>query len=252
MRSLPLLVFVLIAVEPCAASAQVDARARAAFVLVLDAADALTRVEPQPADANGQLRAWDRLWRARLDRLLRRPPVRAQCIAPRDCAEREVCELVAWMSGAAADVLHARGEMLRDPNDWLGGGPREGVAAMAHALALRRLVADDAARRRRARLSCEDLPMREEYASARRSSDATEPDASAVHLRRLREAGETRLLLAFAQGGLAGLAAELHQRLAQAPPPPPSVPELPPRAGAEVDESELTDAPSRSDVQATP
>lgn len=247
-----LLPVVAIGGVPARSHAQGAVRARSTFATVLDAADDLARIEPQPADANGELRRWDRRWRASLDRLLRRPPVRAQCIAARECAAREACELVAWMGGAAADVLHARAGMLRDPNDWLGGGPREGIAEMAHALALRRLVADEAARRRRARLSCEDLPMREQYASEWRSSDAAEPDASAGQIRRLRDAGEARLLLAFARGGLPGLEAELRRRLAQAPPPPSNVPEAPPRADAEVDESEPPDAPSRPDVQARP
>lgn len=251
-RCVLLAAIIAFSASPAHAAAQNVGRARSTFATVLDAAEALARVEPQPGDANGELRGWDRRWRARLDQLVRRPPVRAQCIASHDCAAREVCELVAWMGGGAGEVLHARGGMLSEASDWLGGGPREGIAEMAYTLALRRLVADEAARRRGARLSCEDLPMREEYASPWRSSDATEPETSAGHLRRLREAGETRLLLAFARGGMAGLESELHRRLAPAPATQPSVPAPSRSAEPEPDASELLpEVAPRSEVRAT-
>jgi hypothetical protein len=161
--------------------------------VVLDAADELVAIDPQPADANGALRRWDAAWRARLDRLHRRPPVRAQCIAPRDCTAREVCELVAWMGGAASAVLSARAGMLRT-SDLAAAMGDNVLVEMAWSLAVRRVVADEAARRRGARLSCEDLAPSEMV-------NSWSSDAVVVRLQEMRSQGDVSGLLAAARDG---------------------------------------------------
>lgn len=104
----------------------------------------LLALDVQPADANGAVARWDRAWSVRVARAGR--ATRDACFtSSHDCGvlERDVlmCNLVGDISAARASVFTRDDDA--DPHD---------------PIAWRRAIADEAARRRAARLSCEDMP----------------------------------------------------------------------------------------------
>ena len=174
-------------------------QARSTFTTVVEAATALAALEPQPADANGSLRAWDRRWRRRLRQFSVRSAHTRCAFAPDSCAEREECALAPGL--VAFQVISARDAMLGDLH-------QHSVFVAAETLAARRLVADEAARRRRAGLSCEDLPSSLDIGDRRAVEALHAPSGFAE----LRDAQDVQALLALAHGGPSGLRALLEER----------------------------------------
>ena len=180
----------------CAASpaqAQSLMQEREGFVTVVQAARALIEADVQAADANGAIRRWDRRWQRRLERVQRRRQRLRRC-EPRSCAVVEVCKLAA--SSAAMFVLGVRSRVLAAPDEW-------SLGSVAKTLASNRMMADEAARRRRAGLSCEDIqdPLSEYRDSAESTGIAGD------HLLDEVRVGDVEAYLSIAEGGLAGLEA---------------------------------------------
>lgn len=121
------------------------ARARALFEEMQSAWSALRALDVRPADANGAVAGWDRHWARRLARAER--ATSGACFeAPRtDCTRHERYVL---LCNTAGDIAGARASVFRDDAD----------DGLVDAFEWRRAVADEAARRRAAGLSCEDLP----------------------------------------------------------------------------------------------
>ena len=125
-------------------------RLRSDFLTVLTAAAELRELNVQPGDANGSVRRWDREWDRRLQRLRTGSHMHRECMNLRpSCDEKERCAL-APASLAAATSL-SRSNVFREPDQW-------SLNLTWQTLAARRLVADEAARRRGQGLSCEDIP----------------------------------------------------------------------------------------------
>lgn len=105
---------------------------------------ALEALHPQPADANGDVRGWDRVWERRLSTAA---GYRCASIpfADRTCHYAEISVLMC--TGASISLDHARTEIFREP-----------VPRAADTLDVYVAIADEAARRAAAGLSCEDLP----------------------------------------------------------------------------------------------
>jgi hypothetical protein len=123
--------------------------ARAYVALLREAWTALEAVHPVPADANGEVRAWDRAWSRRLSGA----SMASRCLEvpigrERTCRDAEVSALVCNL--ALFDLEQARGAIFREP-----------VPRAADHLDVHVAVADEAARRSAAALSCEDLPSAE-------------------------------------------------------------------------------------------
>jgi hypothetical protein len=118
-------------------------RARSHFDAMESAWRELRALEVQPADANGAIAAWDRAWARRVARAERDTGGACFALAD-DCASVEVyvlgCNMVGDVAGARASIFNPEAVDDHDPFAW------------------RRAVADEAARRRAERLSCEDLP----------------------------------------------------------------------------------------------
>lgn len=120
--------------------------ARAIFDIQFALAWALVHIDPQPGDANGAVRRWDRNAR-NVAQFMYFPPTtsRHDCIAP---------EVEALISSTGPDIGGLRNQLLdRGAADL--DEPRRVLLA---GLAARRLAADRAADRRARGLSCEDLP----------------------------------------------------------------------------------------------
>lgn len=123
--------------------------ARASFASVVAAARALDAIEVTQGDSNGQVRAWDRVWRARVREATTRFDGCLPATRPPTCREIEVDALACQVGsdvGLARDALYdseRRTDLLQH---------------MARELASRRALADAAVRRGAAHLSCEDLP----------------------------------------------------------------------------------------------
>ena len=81
----------------------------AEWELLLDATEALARVHVQPGDANGQVRAWDSIWRARLERLRGHWSVaNSTCSRYARCGQRSNCERMDAVYGGASRLLDVR------------------------------------------------------------------------------------------------------------------------------------------------
>lgn len=125
-------------------------QARAVFEEVLEAAVALQRTDAQPADANGQIRAWDRKWRARLERL--QTDALSYRFEPEGCESHELESLT---RGLASDMLSVRGSVYCE---YCTESYRDCLVAFGSNAACRDATAIEAHRREMAGLSCEDLP----------------------------------------------------------------------------------------------
>jgi hypothetical protein len=104
------------------------------------AARELLTVVPTPGDANGQLRAWDRRWLATIDRL------------PEGARYRGGCPL----HFDALVVRLRRHALGRNPSG--DTDPYTSADDVAWSMAINRWFFEDAARRLRAGLTCEDQP----------------------------------------------------------------------------------------------
>ncbi|MEO0322732.1 MAG: hypothetical protein AAF447_07230 [Myxococcota bacterium] len=200
----PLLLAIALLVAPGGAYGVAQTRTRARdfqpedFHVVVAAADELFRVEVQPADANGELRAWDARWSARLEEITRSR--RPNCALATECTLRAACALLP--ADASLGLSLARRQLLSPY------GSREDARIAldeeVRNLARRRLVAEEAMQRRRERLSCEDLPWGVEVdlddATASRGGWITEGWVVAA----LRDAESA---LVYARDGVAGLRA---------------------------------------------
>lgn len=128
---------------------------------VLDATEALAAVNAEPGDASGQVRAWDRRWRARLERLRDRwSMAHTGCSRYAECRRRAGCELTDAVHTGASRVLDARRSIYQPQPGILDDRPP--LVALASSFAWRRLVMMTALARAQERLSCEDLPDRDE------------------------------------------------------------------------------------------
>jgi hypothetical protein len=129
------------------------ARARSTFETMATARRELRSLDVQPADANGAVAAWDRRWARPIARMERE--AMGACLdmladrlgAPADCRLRET---IALFCHVAYSVSMARRSIYDRIPEGDGDVPDEFEARQA--------IADEAARRREARLSCEDLP----------------------------------------------------------------------------------------------
>lgn len=148
-------VLVGVALAPLFADAQAARRrtarvesARNAFALVIVAAVELVRMEIVPADANGQVRAWEARWPPLLERIAGV----AQQVCWQDAfrRDRHACDERCALLQGAQDVLLAARVANRDDVVHVDLPAR---------LAARRLLADEIARRRASSLSCFDVPM---------------------------------------------------------------------------------------------
>lgn len=181
---------------------------RARFEVVVQAAEDLVEIDVRTADANGELRRWDRRWGGRLRRMARRSSSIRRCMNPRSCARREVCAIDS--AGAALEVRTTRASVLEEY------AREQAVPSTIASLASRRLVADEAARRRAERLSCEDLPAVAEVAGfAHGFSDPSVLTAVSgpTEFAELAQRGDHEALLALARGGAAALRALLRERI---------------------------------------
>lgn len=138
---------------PRAAAAQ---RGPAAdYRYVLDALESLAAVDERPGDPNGELRAWDRRWRRRLERLAS-PGSFQLCSSESDCRLRAGCELADAIRSGAARLILVRADMLRrvpDPD-------RDLLVELATEFAWRWAVQLVSLARADEGHSCEDLPER--------------------------------------------------------------------------------------------
>lgn len=127
--------------------------AREQFGVIVQAAGDLAAVLAAGRNLRGGLQSWDRRWRSRLRSL-------GRVVLPADasggaCEPREV---VALVDGTAQSVWNARMFLFSE-----GGAS---LVPLARELAARRIVADEAQRRRARGASCADLP---ELSEAERS-----------------------------------------------------------------------------------
>lgn len=144
------------------------AEARKAFGSLVDAAIALGRVRPMPGDQNGQVRRWDRRWKPVISRIDDRYSVLA--VVPKDAHDCKSPEISALLGGATLTLGLSRDGLLND----------EGFGFSLEELALefanRRWAADEAANRRRRRLSCEDLsPYLDHFPAISQGDTAVRP-----------------------------------------------------------------------------
>lgn len=107
----------------------------------------LVALQPQPGDADGAVRAWDRRWAARMAAAHRR----SSCprIGSHECGDVAVRELAC--NAAYYLVLSPRDGLLQ-------GFDGEWAERAQEAAAARRAVAEEAMRREREGMSCEDVP----------------------------------------------------------------------------------------------
>lgn len=119
--------------------------ARDQFGVIVQAAGDLATVLAAGRNLRGGLQSWDRRWRSRL-RSLGRVVLPAEAHGA-DCAAREVAALV---DGTASSVWNARMFLFSEEG--------ASLTPLARELAARRILADEAQRRRGLGSSCADLP----------------------------------------------------------------------------------------------